>query len=181
MKAILAALLVSCTVSLAANGAVAQITKTSTKEFDIPKEIKAFYSSLLDGNAEVKHQFEAATQASREDNGGTFHVFEPQVIDWFPSEDHWNVSKGFDCDDHYLVIQPIGLGRGRAETHDNAIVSEFEVIEAGKTKYDESDEAAGRDPTLISNTITIKFLGFRSFTLTPLKSDGSAEQSATHD
>jgi hypothetical protein len=145
-------------------------TKSSSKkEFDAPKEIKSFYGHLLDKDTRVKKQFEVLTSRSREDAGGTFHVFDPQVIEWFPAESHWNVSTGFDSDKVYLVIQLIGFGRGRADGDDNAVISLFRVQHTGTTTYDEATERAGASPKLITNTITITFLGFQNLKLTALK------------
>ena len=147
-----------------------QMTKTSTtKEFDPPKEIKAFYLRLLEKDPKVKKQFESLTSDSTEANGGIARNFDPQVVEWFPSESHWGAASGFDLDEVYLVLQPVGFGRGRATGRDTVIASLFHVIITGKTKYDDAAEGAGVSPTLITNKITITFLGFQDIELKALK------------
>jgi hypothetical protein len=144
-----------------------EITKVSTKErFDIPQEVIAFYRHLLDTNARVKRQFESLSARVREDNGTDFFAFDPHVVEWFPGESHWNVSTGFDSDERYLVLQPIGFGHARGSHTDSAIVSLFRVRTEGTTTYDDAAERAGAPPTLVSNKITITFLGFQNLKLT---------------
>ena len=145
------------------------VTKTSKKIYNLKSEVKNFYDDLLSKNTDVKRQFNLLAAESRDGNGGDFQVFDPQIVEWFPTESHWDASTGFDSDEHYLVVQAIGFGGGRREGHDNLVISEFEVIHKGTTKYDDSYEKAGKDPALISNTVTIKFLGFRSPRLAAVK------------
>ncbi len=147
-----------------------EMTETSTsKQFDPPKEVKAFYLHLLEADLKMKKQFESLTSDSTEANGGNARNFDPQIVKWFPSESHWNVSTGFDSDEVYLVLQPIGFGRGRAAENDKPIASLFHVIITGKTKYDDAAERAGASPTLITNKITSTFLGFQNIELNALK------------
>jgi hypothetical protein len=147
-----------------------EVTKVSTKKrFDVSEEVKAFYRHLLESNARVKGQYESLTARIREENGTDFFAFDPQVMEGFPSESHWRVQTGFDSDERYLVIQPIGFGHARGSHNDGAIVSLFRVRTEGTTTYDDALAAAGAEPKLISNKITITFLGFQNFKVTDLK------------
>jgi len=165
------------TISLCHTGRCAdeslQTTKTAQAEFDVKEEVKVFYAALLASNASVKAQFESATQTTRDEYGETFAAFDPEVVPWYPADDHWNVSKGSESDGHYLLIQPVGSTGGKAQSYTSAVVSEFEVTHTEKYEYDDSYDKAGRDPKLILNTITIRFLGFRKFAPTPLSQSGS--------
>jgi len=171
LKMLTASVLIIFLTHFAAAGDPAlETTKVSTKKtFEPAKEVKAFYQHLVDSDAKVKEQFEKLTEHSRDENGGIFHAYDPQVVRWFPTEGHWNVSTGFDSDEYYLVLQPVGFGRGRAAGNDNVIASLFHVLHTGTTKYDEAAERAGAEPTLVSNKITITFLGFQHFDLKPIK------------
>ncbi len=151
-----------------------QVTKSSRKSFKVKDEIKEFYLHLLDGDAAVKKDFESLTASSRETNGGIFSVSDPQIVEWFPSENNWDVSKGFDSDERYLVVQPVGYGRGKHAGNDSAVVSEFEVVCEGKMKPNAKDPDRG-DPQIISNKITITFLGFRTLALAPAGAASASE------
>ena len=132
--------------------------------WDIANEIKAFYLQLLESNENIKSQYDSLTQRSRDENGGIFHTFEPQVVEWIPSEQSWNAMEEFKSVGNYLVIQPIGYGRSRRAGYDAVIISEFSVNDSG-TVIEESRKDLGRDP--MSTTTKITFLGFRNLQISP--------------
>ena len=96
----------------------------------------------------------------REDYGPHFLASDPQVVEWFPSEDYWNAPFEFQTNASYLVIQPIGYGRSRHAGSDRVIVSEFNVTDSGNVipRENLNDER-------MSTTMTITFLGFRQLQL----------------
>jgi hypothetical protein len=142
-------------------------TRTYGDESNSVKEIKAFYLHLLETDENIKQQFEALTKELRDEYGGIFHAYDPQVIDWFPSEQSWNAPEEFKTDGNYLVIQPIGYGRGRRAGYETMIISEFHVIDCGKT----IPENSIKDPNdeRMSTTMKITFLGFRKLQLRPIE------------
>ena len=141
-------------------------TRTYDDESNAANEIKAFYLHLLESDKNIKQQFESLTKKWRDEHGGIFHAYDPQVIDWFPSEESWNAPEEFKTDGNYLVIQPIGYGRGRHAGYETVIVSEFNVIDSGKAIQDNSRKSP--EDERISTTMTISFLGFRNFQISPI-------------
>jgi hypothetical protein len=134
-------------------------------ESNAASEIEAFYLQLLESDENTKIQFEYLTKKVSDEYGGIFHTYDPQVIEWFPSENSWNAPEEFDWNGNYLVIQPIGYGRGRRSGYETVIVSEFNVVDSGKA----IQENSGTNPTdeRMSTTMTITFLGFRNFQISP--------------
>jgi hypothetical protein len=169
MKAAICSLLFFCVMApCIAADAPKQVTKSSKKkQLDAEAEVKAFYLQLTTADAEIKKQIEALTAKTQEDAGGLYHVFDPHVVEWFPSESSWDVGTGLsNSTGRYLVIQPIGYGRGKHAGNDMALVAEFEVeSETVSTKIDPKHEE--RAAHFLSCTLTITFLGFRDPTLTP--------------
>lgn len=134
--------------------------------FDVPTEIKEYYRKLLESNATVKKQFDAIARQSELYDSGGFGPGEPQVIEWHPHQQEWDVS-GFRHDQHFLMIQPLQFGRSKWLESGLSAVSEFHVVHEGKTRVDPKDPKG--DVMLISNKITLQFLGFRTLTLTPVE------------
>jgi hypothetical protein len=141
-------------------------TRTYNDESNAGKEIKAYYLHLLESDVNIKKQYESLTMKVSDEYGGIFHTYDPQVIEWFPSENSWNAPEVFDWNGNYLVIQPIGYGRGRRSGYETVIVSEFNVIDSGKAIQEDS----GANPAneRMSTTMTITFLGFRNFQIGPI-------------
>ena len=160
--------LLGASISIAAPPPI-QTTKSSDKEeFDARAEVKAFYLKLLESDATIKRQFDALAKKSKLYGDVHFGPGEPQVIDWYPRRDKSGVGEDFHYDQHYLVIQPLEFGRPKWLESDSAVVSEFRVLHDGTERMDPKDPR-GRDPQLVSNKITIQFLGFRTFTLSQAK------------
>jgi len=142
------------------------INKTSEKRINIESEVKAFYCQLTDNDPEIKNQIELLTDKTREEHGGIYHEFPLAIVKWFPSKEQWDVSKGSEIVAHYLVIQPIGYGRSKHAGVDSVLITEFEVDYNSVTALDENKPT--KEEKLISNTLTITFLGFRDPSLTAL-------------
>jgi len=145
-----------------------QTTKSSDKKrFDVPNEVKAFYLKLLESDATIKRQFDAFAKQSKLYGDVHFGPGEPQVVDWYPHRDQWSAGEDFHYDQHFLVIHPLEFGRSKWLESDSAVVSEFRVLHEGTTQIDPKDP--NEKEQLLSNKITVQFLGFRTFTLTPTK------------
>ena len=125
-----------------------QTTRTSNKSINVESAIKWFYNELVYSPGRVQSQAEALTAQSRENNGGIYKAFEPQVIDWFPTETEWDAVRDTSTmQGRFLVVQPVGYGRSKHAGYDTALVAEFEAIYV----------TAPNKP----NKLTITFLGFR--------------------
>jgi hypothetical protein len=144
-----------------------QTTKSSDKKrFDASAEIKAFYLKLIESDATIKRQLDALAKQSKLYSDVHFSPGEPRVVEWYPHRDQWSAGEDFHYDQHFLVIQPLEFGRPKWLESDSAVVSEFRALHDGTTRIDPKDP---ENEHLISNKITVQFLGFRTFTLTPTK------------
>lgn len=147
-----------------------QITKTSRKLFDIKAEVKEFYLRLLKSDSEVQQQVKSLTAEIEEKSGGVHphHRSPPYVLQWIPVEENWNVHTGIgETTARYLVIQTMGYARSRYSEDTVALIAEFEVIEKStSTKPVPKHETD--TPKILSDSITIKFLGLRDPNLVPL-------------
>jgi hypothetical protein len=167
MKRTLLILLLTASLGFAAPPPI-QTTKSSDKKrFDAPPEIKAFYLKLLESDATIKQQFDALAKQSKLYGDVHFGPGEPQVVEWYPHRDQWSAGEGFHYDQHFLVVQPLKFGRPKWLESNSAVVSEFRVLHNGTTRIDPKDP--DQKEHLLSNKITIQFLGFRLFALSPSK------------
>ena len=143
-----------------------QITKCSnSREFEPSSEVKAFYLKLVADNAEVKRQFEKIAKRSPNYSPEEPHCgpAEPQVVEWFPRTDQWRAPEYFNYDERYLVIQPLEFGSHGWSEYLGAVVSEFRVLHKGKTKPDPKNPEG--KTKIVSDVITIQFLGFQDFVI----------------
>lgn len=167
MKRTLLILVLLASVGVAAPPPI-QTTKTSDKKrFHAPTEIKTFYLQLLESDAAIKRQFDALAKQSELYGDAHFGSGEPQVVDWYPCRDQWSAGKDFHYDQHFLVIQRLEFGHPKWLESDSTVISEFRVLHDGTTRIDPKD--SNEKEQLLSNKITVQFLGFRTFTLTPTK------------
>ncbi len=87
MKTVLTCfLLASFAASCFADDAPKQATKISKGALNVEAEIEAFYTRLTTDDADVQKQVQALTATEQERYGGTYHVYPPQVVAWFPSQ-----------------------------------------------------------------------------------------------
>jgi hypothetical protein len=143
-----------------------QTTKSSDKKrFDAAAEVKAFYLKLLEDNPVVKRQFDALAKKSELYGDAHFGPGEPQVVEWYPHRDQWRAGEDFHYDQHFLVVQSLEFERPKWLSSSSAVVSEFRVIHDGKTQFDPKDP--DEKELLVTNMITIEFLGFRTLVLSP--------------
>lgn len=144
-----------------------QTTQSSDKKrFDAPTEVKAYYLKLLGSDTTIKRQFDALARQSKLYEDVHFGPGEPQVVEWYPRREQWSAGEDFHFDEHFLVVHPLEFGRPKWLESDSAVVAEFRVLHEGTTRLDPKDNEKEQ---LISNKITVQFLGFRSFTLSPTK------------
>jgi hypothetical protein len=129
--------------------------------------VKEFYLRLLKNDSEVQQHVKSLTGEDMPE-GHPHHRSPPIVFKWIPVEENWNVGTGIgETTARYLVIQTFGYSRSRSSEDSNALIAEFEVIEKStSTKPDPKRETA--TPRILSDNITIKFLGLRDPNLAPL-------------
>ncbi len=143
-----------------------EISKASTKRLDVEAEVKNFYLQLTETDPETRKQVEALTARAREDYGSIYYASPPKVAEWFPTESNWDARRGSDMTGRFLVIQPIGYGRSKHAGSDTALIAEFEAVYESVTKLDPKHPDGA--VILVSNKLTITFLGFRDPDLTAI-------------
>jgi hypothetical protein len=144
-----------------------EITKESKTQRFIPEtEIKLFYQDLIEHNPKVKQQFSALLNSIKNYDPEDSHcdTGEPKAVEWMPAQDEWNVASGFRSSGHFLIIQPVEFARAKWRERLGTIVSEFAFVCDGKTEIDDN-KPYSEQAILVSNKISIQFLGFRSLQL----------------
>jgi hypothetical protein len=157
--------------SIAALGVAAnapkQVTKSSKKKLNVESEIKAFYLQLTDSDPDIRKQVESLVEKSVD---GFYLRFpsDAQVVKWFPMESDWNVYTGLsESTARFLVIQPVTQGGHHHDSYEMALVAEFEAVsKTTTTKIGPKQE--DREPRILSNELTITFLGFRDPEISPV-------------
>ncbi|MEO5913893.1 MAG: hypothetical protein ABIS50_06645 [Luteolibacter sp.] len=140
--------------------------KSLTKEIDSNAEIIAFYKDLLNRNPTVKHQFDQLIRQSPEYGDPHFGPDDPQLVEWFPRTESGRIEDGHSTEANFLVIQNLSFTRPNQHDSNLAVVSEFHVIHTNK-----SHAVSGLNGPSASDSdeVTITFLGFRDFKLSPIK------------
>ena len=130
-----------------------QMTKNVDAPADLPKEVAAYYNNLVEKDEDVQKQVARLTGRSREKAGGLFKLAEePRAFEWFPMSETRS-DNGDTAHGRFLVVQTAGRWRTKDSDADIALVAEFNV------DYDETNPSGHK--------LTIAFLGFRKFIITP--------------
>lgn len=153
--------------SLGADSSLQRHKESKNKRFDQKNEVAAFYLYLLTHNPTVQRQLDSLTRKAPSYGDVHFGTDDPQVVEWFPRTGSWSAGENFSEDARFLVIQPLSFTRPRQHDYELAVVSEFHVVHTGKVHFEPPDQEVNEK--LDSNEITITFLGFRNFKLTPVK------------
>ncbi len=131
-----------------------QMTKNVDAPADLPKEVAAYYNNLVEKDEDVQKQVARLTARSREKAGGLFKLAEePRAFEWFPTSETRSENVGDIVHGPFLVVQTAGRWRTKDSDADMALVAEFNV------DYDETNPSGPK--------LTITFLGFRKFIITP--------------
>ena len=167
MKATIQCLiLLLCAVQVAsgADNPLQRHKKSKAKEFDLQKEVAAFYLDLIEHNPTVRRQFQKIRSGEPNYQQPHYGTDDPQVVEWFPRRGSGGIGEGFDTDTRFLVIHPLSFRRMRQNDYYMAVVSEFRVVQSSK-----AHELPNREEKVDSDEVTITFMGFRNFKLTPFK------------
>jgi hypothetical protein len=166
MKTIRYLILFLCAVQIAygADNPLQRHKKSKGKEFDLKEEVAAFYLDLIEHNPAVQRQFQKIRSADPNYRQAHYGTDDPQVVEWFPRSGSGGIPEGFDTDTHFLVIHPLSFRRVRHNDYYMAVVSEFHLVQSSK-----GHELPNREMAVDSDEITITFMGFRNFKLTPCK------------
>jgi hypothetical protein len=165
-----------------------QRTKSSAVPFKIEDEVKDFYLHLVDTNPSVQKTMASlilkACDSSDDvlessvpakgpsetrdwfapETNNHYATSQPRVVAWFPGEFNGDVKK-FNDEQSYLVIVAVSQSYHRGGTVNGALVAEFRAVHTGTTKLNKAET----EVQVISNKITLTFLGFRQFKLNPIQ------------
>lgn len=135
-------------------------TLTATKEFDVPKQVTAFVTNLIDKDKDVAAKFEKLSAKVREEAGGRFSVGEPVAILWrVPSFTGEFEEKGGKRDGEYvyLVNQSLVAGYHRGYAIDDSVVAKVRV----KLHEDYAPKPRSQGDYVLTKTqLTLTFEGF---------------------
>jgi hypothetical protein len=146
-----------------------ELTKTSQTEFNIPKEVVAFVSNLIETNPVIRRQYEGLTAATRENAGGRFSVGNFIPIEWLVPNFESNANDtGATSDGEYiyLVQQQLIFGFHRGYSVEDNVVARVHV------RLHEVDD---------QNSLKMTFEGFVTVALNPVVAAGSVSQTPVFD
>jgi hypothetical protein len=148
-----------------------ELTKTSQKEFDIPKEVVAFVSNLIETNPGVRRQYEGLTAATRENAGGRFSVGNFVPIEWLvPNYESNTKDTGSASDGEYiyLVQQQLIFGFHRGYSVEDNVVARVHV------RWHKVDPP-------VQNSLKMTFEGFVTVALNPAVAPSSVSETPAFD
>jgi uncharacterized protein YecT (DUF1311 family) len=170
VKAILSILLLLLAAVLrAAADKPIELTKTSQTEFNIPKEVVAFVSNLIETNPVIRRQYEGLTAATRQNAGGRFSVGNFVPIEWLvPNFESNAKDTGATSDGEYiyLVQQQLIFGFHRGYSVEDNVVARVHV------RLHEVDD---------QNSLKMTFEGFVTVALNPAASSSSSSEAPVFD
>ncbi len=173
-------LLLLATVISAAADKPNELTKTSQAEFNIPKEVVAFVSNLIETNPEVRNQYEKLTAATRESAGGRFQVGDLVPIEWLvPNvENNFRDTSGTsDAEYVYLVQQQLIFGFHHGYSVEDNVVARVHV----KLHEVEEPDPTQQDKVIFQNSLKMTFEGFVTVTLNPTTAPSSVSGTPVFD
>ncbi len=149
-----------------------ELSKTSSKEFDVATEVRGFVQSLIARNPQVKARFEELTAEARAEAGGRFSLGKLNVIEWLvPNfENRFQGGKGErDGEYVFLVQQQLVSGFHHGYSVADNVTSQVRVILHSEFREDQGDPSAKEGFVLTSNELTMKFEGFVTVSISPVK------------
>jgi hypothetical protein len=165
-----------------------QRIKSSAVLFKIEDEVKDFYLHLVDTDQSVQKtiaslivkagdssddvlESSTPTRGPSEtrdwfapETNNHYHTSQPRVVAWFPGEADGDVEK-FNDEQKYLVIAAVRKSHHHGGSVYGALVAEFRAVHTGTTKLNKAET----EVQVISNKLTLTFLGFRQFQLNPIQ------------
>ena len=152
-------LIALCALPWPASGTVhREFTKTSAEELSIERGLLDFFDRLREQDAEARREFRATMAPLQIPNGRLDSVRIPTVVLWYPSTQRFTPAGLMSADSTYLLMLPVGSTTEAEESVSACVIAEFHVVYKAKRRIQANPPAAG---TLISNTLTISFRGFR--------------------
>lgn len=143
---------------LFASAADLEMTRISSEEFDIEREVKAFFSSLVERNAFVADQYQVLVAPTQRAAGGRFQHGNRTVIEWFVADANWRFRNdgGKRREEFlFLVREPLVFGVSHGYVVETNVVAQVRAVL--RATYVESKE---EDFAITENRLTLRFEGF---------------------
>lgn len=149
---------IESTTPLFASASELETTHISDREFDVDREVEAFFSSLVAQNASVVEQYQAFIAPTERAAGGRFRHGNRTVIEWFVPDAHWRFrDNGGKRREEilFLVREPLVFGINHGYMVETNVVAKVRAIL--RATYSEPNDG---DFTLTENSLTLRFEGF---------------------
>jgi Protein of unknown function (DUF1311). len=155
-----------------------EITKSSRTEFDIPKEVTAFVSNLVETDPEIRSQYKKLTAATEEEAGGRFQVGDFVAIEWLvPNFQNNFTDTGGTRDAEYVYLVQRQLIFG---FHHGYCVKDNVVTRVHVALHEEDEPDPKQKDKFVVRNSSLK-LTFDGFVAVTLQSDNGANSgSGTH-
>jgi hypothetical protein len=142
------------------------VTFSSGREFDIEREAGLYASSLIRDQDDVARAFETLSANARATAGGRWRMPSPQTVTW--EVNTWREKRQPQfirkSEVKVLVILPLHCGFSSGYESTERVAMEIEAFD--ELKYDHVGED---DLILHSDTLRLRFGGFRDLSSSPLK------------
>jgi hypothetical protein len=154
---------------LFAEASEADLTLAAPRELDVPKEVQAFYVSLIERNSAISSQYEALITPTARLAGGRFNkpheLFYQRkisVLEWFTPHSDWRFRDGAgrrDDETIYIVREPLVWGVHRGYIIESNLVAQIRAIL--HEDYAETPEGTFKGSFSIRECrLTLRFEGF---------------------
>ena len=143
---------------LFASAADLEMTLISNEEFDMEREVEAFFSSLVERNTSVAEQYQALVAPTQRAAGGRFRHGNRTVIEWFVADANWRFRDdgGKRREEFlFLVREPLVFGVSHGYMVETNVVAQVRAVL--RATYAEPKE---EDFVLTENRLTLRFEGF---------------------
>jgi len=138
-----------------------ELTVIAEHEFDVPKEVEAFYRSLIEKNSNLSKQYHALIAPTAAMAGGRFNMTHEQffkreiaVLEWFTPDASWSYRNGVgrrDSETIYIVREPLVFGVHRGYMIETNVIAQIHA-----TLHEDHLE-----PFVVSKSrLTLRFEGF---------------------
>jgi TIR domain len=150
---------------LFANASEPELTLTAEHELDVPKEVEAFFVSLIERNSTISKQYQALITPTAEMAAGRlnkpherFYKREILVVEWFTPDASWrfrDTGGQRDAETIYIVREPLVFGVHRGYMIETNVVAQIHAIL--HEDYVETSEATF---SISKSRLTLRFEGF---------------------
>jgi hypothetical protein len=155
------------------------VTFSRGREFDVEKEAGLYASSLIHDEPEIKAMFDKLSANARAMAGGRWQTPSPRAITW--EANTWRDARQPQLirksEFKIVVIFPLHCGFHTGYEMLERVAVEIEAFD--ELKYDYVGEGDALDITLHSDTLRLKFIGFRDLISSPMTVELPTHKDAT--